>query len=245
MAQYYANSSAPTAGATSSNSATRRSLTSTRWAELHAKSQREGPRGTMTFVRRTLAKTAHSSSDTYTRTGTYRGEWAADAPEGYGVREDARGCRFEGEWRKGLRHGRGTDLRRAADGSWIKLYEGDWVDGLRCGIGRAWEPVEHDPAPAGGGGAALREVAVSGNGAALGAVSSAAGAQDGDCVDLYEGEWRGGLRWGQGTQRYVRSGNVYTGAWEEGLQHGTGTLTLANGDAYTGGWSRGRKHGNG
>ena len=50
----------------------------------------------------------------------------------------------------------------------------------------------------------------------------------------YSGEWRQGMRWGQGTQTYALTGNVYSGAWVDGRWHGYGELKLASGCCYQG-----------
>ena len=50
----------------------------------------------------------------------------------------------------------------------------------------------------------------------------------------YSGEWRQGMRWGQGTQTYALTGNVYSGAWVDGRWHGYGELKLASGCCYRG-----------
>ena len=49
----------------------------------------------------------------------------------------------------------------------------------------------------------------------------------------YEGEYKDGLRDGQGTLTYA-DGRMYVGEFKDGLKHGQGTYTWANGDQYVG-----------
>ena len=60
----------------------------------------------------------------------------------------------------------------------------------------------------------------------------------------YVGEWKVGLRHGQGTRIYA-SGGKYVGEWKNGKRNGQGTYTRAKGDKYVGGWKGGWKHGQG
>jgi hypothetical protein len=60
----------------------------------------------------------------------------------------------------------------------------------------------------------------------------------------YVGEWKDGLRHGQGTRIYA-SGGKYVGEWKDGKRNGQGTYTRAKGDKYVGGWKGGWKHGQG
>lgn len=69
------------------------------------------------------------------------------------------------------------------------------------------------------------------------------------CSDgqIYEGEWRGGFRHGQGTMSYYEqvSTTVYTGSWIHGLRDGYGKMTYASGNTYQGEWRGDKKHGQG
>lgn len=58
----------------------------------------------------------------------YKGNWENDFPQGYGAEEGAHF--YEGEWRKGLRHGKG--YLRLKDGS---TYQGLFYDGRPHGAG--------------------------------------------------------------------------------------------------------------
>ena len=65
-----------------------------------------------------------------TFTDGYEGEWKEGAEHGRGTREYPDGSKYEGEWKDGKRHGRGT-CEYADRGK----YEGEWKDGKRHGHG--------------------------------------------------------------------------------------------------------------
>ncbi|WP_088626229.1 cell envelope integrity protein TolA [Oceanicola sp. 22II-s10i] len=60
----------------------------------------------------------------------------------------------------------------------------------------------------------------------------------------YRGEFRDGLRHGQGTYEHP-DGNRYDGEWQAGKKHGQGTYRYASGNTYTGDWENGQRHGQG
>jgi hypothetical protein len=53
--------------------------------------------------------------------------------------------------------------------------------------------------------------------------------------DRYTGEFRDGVKSGQGEMRYA-NGDVYRGEFENDKPHGNGTLVMSNGAKYEGGW---------
>jgi hypothetical protein len=61
--------------------------------------------------------------------------------------------------------------------------------------------------------------------------------------EVYEGEWKMGLKDGQGT--YTWADKHYTGYWRHGKRTGKGTLSKADGSTYTGEWRDDTKHGYG
>jgi hypothetical protein len=67
--------------------------------------------------------------------------------------------------------------------------------------------------------------------------------------DKYVGEYKNGLRNGQGTYFHLqdnpRKGDVHFGEWKNGRPNGQGTLTYANGSKYVGEWLDGNRHGQG
>lgn len=56
--------------------------------------------------------------------------WKNDSQDGYGIEKWADKSRYNGEYKKGLKHGKGDFF--LADGS---CYKGDWVKDLRDGEG--------------------------------------------------------------------------------------------------------------
>ena len=62
--------------------------------------------------------------------------------------------------------------------------------------------------------------------------------------DKYEGEWANNKRNGQGTYYYT-DGDRYEGEWKDGKRNGYGTYYYDNGDKYEGEWVNNKKNGQG
>ena len=62
--------------------------------------------------------------------------------------------------------------------------------------------------------------------------------------DQYDGEWKDNKRHGQGTYSYS-SGNQYVGEYKDDLRHGRGTFTFVNGGQYVGEYKDDLRHGQG
>ncbi len=60
----------------------------------------------------------------------------------------------------------------------------------------------------------------------------------------YEGQWKDGLMHGNGKYTF-KSGNTYEGQFENEKRHGNGKYTFKEGDTYEGGYKNDKKHGNG
>ena len=157
----------------------------------------------------------------YSKDDVYVGEFADGVFDGFGVlkkapfRDGGRDCvgrSFNGQWKQGLRDGRGkyhtgfgdyydgefkSDLYHAmgmmlyANGD---KYEGDWVRGLPEVKGTM--------------------VYAKGN--------------------SYIGSWYRGLYHGEGLLRYGQRGGTYNGSWKAGLKHGIGKRSYASGAEYEG-----------
>lgn len=54
----------------------------------------------------------------------------------------------------------------------------------------------------------------------------------------YVGEYKDGMRHGQGTHTYA-NGDKYVGEWKDDMRHGQGTATLADGEVVSGKWEKG------
>lgn len=52
---------------------------------------------------------------------------------------------------------------------------------------------------------------------------------------MYEGEFKNGLKNGQGKYKYA-TGDTYEGTFLNDLKHGQGKMEFQNGDKYQGGW---------
>ena len=61
---------------------------------------------------------------------------------------------------------------------------------------------------------------------------------------IYEGQWFGGFRHGQGMMRF-RDGSIYEGSWYLGRAHGHGKFTQIKGETYEGDWANDMQHGKG
>ncbi|MEN8263765.1 MAG: hypothetical protein ABFR82_09905, partial [Nitrospirota bacterium] len=62
--------------------------------------------------------------------------------------------------------------------------------------------------------------------------------------DKYVGNWKKGIRHGQGTMTWVNR-DEYAGEWKKGKMTGVGTMTWANGDKYVGKWKNDQRKGQG
>ena len=64
--------------------------------------------------------------------------------------------------------------------------------------------------------------------------------------DKYNGEWRLNNKHGLGKMIFKNgTGGEYNGCWENGMRHGEGVFRYANGDTYSGWWKHGEKQGTG
>ena len=62
--------------------------------------------------------------------------------------------------------------------------------------------------------------------------------------EVYDGEWREGLRHGNGCFT-PKDGGEYDGSWDHGERHGAGKQVYPSGDVYRGGWHAGARSGRG
>eukprot|EP01034_Spumella_vulgaris_P026146 gene26146-32680_t len=130
---------------------------------------------------------------------------------------------YRGDFVGGKRHGRG--VLTFANGSVLSCM---WRDDKCCDMGVIdWNGTQYR-------GAVNDEGLQHGTGIL----------KAGDQV-VYSGEWREGLRHGQGELHGVEDGTVFIGQFSGGLKSGDGVETLANGDVITGAWVGGKKEGAG
>ena len=61
----------------------------------------------------------------------------------------------------------------------------------------------------------------------------------------YEGEWKNGLKHGQGVLSFLDSPRKYEGMWFEGRASGFGVFSYEDGSVYKGSWRANQRHGRG
>ena len=175
-------------------------------------------------------------------TTIYEGDFADNWINGYGTCTWPSGDHYEGEWKNGRFNGKGT--LTYADGS---VYEGEFVDDKKNGEGTYTKAD----------GTVVTENWIYGkkvetltleDGTYTGGVTD--GKPDGQGKmeytngQVYEGEWKNGVRSGQGTHT-TSSGNVYVGEWKDDKMEGQGTYTWPNGSSYEGEFADGHFNGQG
>ena len=133
------------------------------------------------------------------------------------------GNSYEGEWKDGKMHGKGT--YKSADGY---SYEGEYKYGWRNGKGISKYPdgsVEYD--------GEYKHDLVHGK-----------GTHNYVNGDVYTGEYRAGKQHGKGVMTYANK-DIYDGHWKDGHKDGQGKMKQVNGDVYEGEFSNDKMHGKG
>ncbi|EKX51869.1 hypothetical protein GUITHDRAFT_92528 [Guillardia theta CCMP2712] len=130
---------------------------------------------------------------------------------------------YEGEWKDGKQHGKGTF--KSADGGGV--YQGEWMNGVKHGRGKSSSSDGHVYD------GEWRNNKKEGRGKHV--------RPDGSS---YDGEWKNDKKHGKGTYKYT-NGDYYEGETKNGLKHGYGIFKASNGARYEGEWVEGKKHGQG
>jgi hypothetical protein len=126
---------------------------------------------------------------------------AADGkPHGKGVRIYADGSRYEGDWYQGMQQGFGVYIGAGPTGV---RFEGEWVDGRKEGLG----------------------IESYGDDDGLPYLCPLQNLHDGSARCFYDGDWKGGYYWGQGTFTCC-DGRQYSGGWRKGKRHGQGRWVM-------------------
>ncbi|KAG2433134.1 hypothetical protein HYH02_012835 [Chlamydomonas schloesseri] len=147
-----------------------------------------------------------------------QGRW-----DGHGRVSFKSGATYDGAWRAGRMHGHGKFV--FPDGI---SYEGEFQDNQLTGTGVYTWPS----------GAQYEGTVVRGQRQGRGRLSFTKSAA------VYEGEWRDGLRHGQGVlYNNAQRTSYYRGQWLEDTKHGVGVMRYDNGDMYDGQWESDRKRG--
>ncbi|OIW10332.1 hypothetical protein TanjilG_28083 [Lupinus angustifolius] len=148
--------------------------------------------------------------------GKYEGDWVDGKYDGYGVETWARGSRYHGQYRQGLRHGMG--VYRFYSGG---MYVGEWYNGQCHGFG---VHTCNDGS---------RYV-----GEFKWGVKHGLGQYNFKNGDLYAGEYFADNMHGFGVYRF-QNGHQYEGAWHEGRRQGPGRYSFRNGETQCGHWQNG------
>ncbi len=178
-------------------------------------------------------------------TTIYEGDFADNWINGYGTCTWPSGDHYEGEWKNGKFNGKGT--MTYAGGS---VYEGEFVDNKKNGEG-IWTKSD---------GTVVTENWIYGkkvetltleDGTYTGGVTD--GKPDGQGKmeytngQVYEGEWKNGVRSGQGRCTWP-DGGYYDGEWANDKWNGQGTNYMGGSkdvDYYVGGFADGKRNGHG
>ncbi|KZV35740.1 phosphatidylinositol 4-phosphate 5-kinase 9 [Dorcoceras hygrometricum] len=151
---------------------------------------------------------------------SYSGSLHGNIPEGSGNYEWLDGCKYEGEWRCGMRHGYGK--LQWPSGA---IYEGEFSGGYMHGSGMYIKPDN-----------------MTYKGRWRLNLKHGLGHQSFPNGDIFEGSWIRGLPEGPGKYAWA-NGNMYLGNMKGGKMSGKGTLTWTNGDSFEGSWRNGMMHG--
>lgn len=150
----------------------------------------------------------------------YSGSLLGNKPEGSGKYAWSDGCKYEGEWRRGMRSGLGK--LQWPSGA---VYEGEFSGGYMHGTGTYIGPDS-----------------MTYKGRWRLNLKHGLGYQVYPNGDVFEGAWIQGTPEGPGKYTWP-NGNVYLGNMKGGKMSGKGTLTWTNGDSYEGSWLNGVIHG--
>jgi len=135
--------------------------------------------------------------EAYPNGDSYEGQFKKGARHGAGTYYDAGGPHYEGEFCEGMMEGAGTYYYHKNE-----VYKGQWHESKRHGAGRF---QYFDGA-------------------------------------VYDGQWEDDMRHGTGSMSEA-DGSVFEGQWEYDERSGEGKVTFADGGKYQGLWARNRRHG--
>eukprot|EP01138_Halocafeteria_seosinensis_P005194 gb/GECG01005311.1/.p1 GENE.gb/GECG01005311.1/~~gb/GECG01005311.1/.p1 ORF type:complete len:658 (+),score=85.63 gb/GECG01005311.1/:1-1974(+) len=129
----------------------------------------------------------------------YEGQWRLGKMHGKGTRHFFTGDVYDGEFQEGLRHGRGTYLFMNSGDK----YVGEWQKGLMHGNGTFYFA----------------------------------------CGDVYDGQWNHGKMSGSATKKLANGDEVVSDQWCDGLVHGYARKIFCRGDTYEGYFSQDDREG--
>lgn len=157
----------------------------------------------------------------------YDGDWEEDQKHGKGTYTCPHVAEYTGDWKHGLKSGRGV---LKMDGF---IYSGEFLNGFRCGFG---EQVYPDLSKYEGH---WKDDCRHGYGVLTTKTDEALG-----LFEMYKGQWQSDKKHGRGKYMYS-SGACYDGDWAEDTFHGSGCYTAEDDTFYDGEWHMGRIHGKG
>jgi hypothetical protein len=192
---------------------------------------------------------------------TYIGDFVDDRPHGLGEQHLPDGSAYRGEFKQGLRHGKGTFE------SEDMIFEGMWKHDVKSGkgrmityIARQFRPSKKKDLSSMTISSARRQMWQSGSHSRLSTIKDEVRKivlpeddawesvddwlKKGQFVEVYTGDFVGGLKHGQG-KAISADGTTYIGEWSHGMKSGHGVQTYPNGDVYEGSWKHDRRNGNG
>ncbi|XP_057681848.1 radial spoke head 10 homolog B isoform X1 [Corythoichthys intestinalis] len=166
---------------------------------------------------------------------TYEGEFVRNMPMGQGKYTWPDGSTYEGDVWYGVRHGNGIHK------SGNVTYKGQWNHSRRHGKGTVYYNQEETSWYKGNW--VLNE-------------RVGWGVRCYPSGNIYFGEWKQNLRYGEGTMRWLSLGQLYVGNWHDGVQQGHGThvwlmkrtepgAEFRPSNQYTGNFFQGYRHGPG
>ncbi|CAJ1372237.1 unnamed protein product [Effrenium voratum] len=146
---------------------------------------------------------------------------AANDGDGYNYKVFPDGSRYEGQWKDGLKHGKGRFIYPDGD-----VYDGEWSDGKAHGhgtytskqskyVGEWQSDLKHGQA-----------------------------VEEWDDTSKYTGTYSHGQKHGKGRFEWP-DGSVYDGEFRNNNVEGEGTFTWKDGRQYKGQWVDNRMHGEG
>jgi len=149
----------------------------------------------------------------------YEGQFVAKKAHGKGTMRWNQGDKYEGDWKEGLRHGKGEYWSKANGFKYVgdyendkkhgrgkytypngDIYNGNWKNGVRHGKGKYSYKEDEG---------------------------------------VYEGEWVEGIKQGSGKYTFG-SGDVFTGTYENNVRHGEGKLVKVDGEERSENWKEGK-----
>ncbi|KAK9079346.1 hypothetical protein SSX86_001017 [Deinandra increscens subsp. villosa] len=175
----------------------------------------------------------------------YSGSLLGNVPEGTGKYVWSNGCRYDGEWRRGIWHGYGklhwpsgasyegefSGGYMQGTGTYVRadklVYKGRWRLNRKHGLGYQVFPS----------GDVFEGSWIQGSPDGPGKYTWANGNE-------YSGNMKGGKMSGKGVFKWT-NGDSYEGSWSNGVMHGFGAYTWADGGRYVGTWTSGVKDGKG